>query len=73
MKKIEDLRDEKDCINVFRLVYTQGLIEYEKLFSDGKKAKKEFYKNSVYWPTLYINDRIILKKVSEKDITGKLK
>lgn len=73
MKRIEDLRDDKECINVFRLVYTQGPIEYEKLFSDGKKAKKEFYKNDVYWPTLFINDRVILKKVSERDRTGKLK
>lgn len=44
-----------------------------ELFSDGKKAKKEFYKNYVYWPTLFLNDKIILKKVSERDITGKLK
>ena len=64
---IDMLNDEK-----ISLVYTQGPIEYEKLFSNGKKAKKEFYKNDVYWTTLFINDRVILKKVSERDRTGRL-
>jgi len=71
--EFEDLRKDKKSTNTFRLVFKRGKITVEQWFSDGKEAKKRFYKNSMYWPTLFINDTMLMKKVSEPDISGKLK
>ena len=73
MTTIEDKRKDKESTEIFRLTFTRGTTEVEQWFSDGKEAKKAFYKNEMYWPTLFVNSRMIMKKVSEPDRSGRLK